>query len=352
MEKFECKECGFKSWTSIVVHIETEHASLAENAPASYEGNVLALYLSKHNARGSDLCRMSEDDVIRIANVEMPRGPGGLGVPKINPAHHFGGNVREIVADILENRRVLLTGHTGSGKTSMIQQIAARSNYPVVRVNLNGQMPVSDFVGMWTVRGGEMVWCDGILPAAMRSGAWLILDEIDFAEPSILSVLNGVLERDGFLTIQEKGGEKVIPHENFRIFATANSVGCMASFRHLYQGTDVMNEAFIDRWRVYFVDYLPAVEETKILMAATGLSKSLCEKVVKVAGAIRESFSKEEVQCTFSLRRMIDWCEIMRRQGKNGVTNPVISAEAAILNKISPEDSEVVKGIIYRVVNS
>ena len=157
----------------------------------------------------------------------------------------------------------MLIGHTGAGKTSLIEQVAARAQHGVVRSNMNGQTTVGDFVGFWTVKGGETMWVDGVLPTAMREGLWLIVDEIDFAEPSILAALTAVLEPHGRLTLKEKGNEVVAPHPAFRLFATANAVGAMSQFRHLYQGANLMNEAFLDRWRVYLLDYLSPARRSR-----------------------------------------------------------------------------------------
>jgi cobaltochelatase CobS len=211
---------------------------------------------------------------------------------------------------------------------------------------LNGQTTIGEFVGLWTVKGGETVWVDGVLPKAMKEGLWLILDEIDFAEPAILSVLNAVLEKNGKLMLKEKGHEIVTPHKDFRIFATANGVGCMSDFRGLYQGTNIMNEAFLDRWRCYHVDYLPAEEEAKVLAATVDkMTIGLASQLVKVGNMIREAFKKEEVSCTMSLRRLIDWSELMVRY-----RDPIKAANPAIFSKVSKEDKEVIEGVIKRVL--
>ena len=113
----------------------------------------------------------------------------------------------------------------------------------------------------------------------MREGLWLIIDELDFAEPSILAVLTAVLEPNGRLLLKEKGNEIVAAHPSFRLFATANAVGAMSQFRHLYQGANLMNEAFLDRWRVYLLDYLSPDEEAEVLMRtlAPRMSRPMAE---------------------------------------------------------------------------
>jgi cobaltochelatase CobS len=282
-------------------------------------------------------------NVVRINDIEVPCGAAGPLVPRINPAYLFSARVNDVVADIVENRRVMLIGHTGAGKTSLIEQIAARSQHGVVRANMNGQTTVGDFVGFWTVKGGATLWVDGVLPTAMRDGLWLIVDEIDFAEPSILAALTAVLEPHGRLTLKEKGNEVVEPHPEFRLFATANAVGAMSQFRHLYQGANLMNEAFLDRWRVYLLDYLSPAEETDVLMRtlAPHMTRPLAATLAAIAADCRAAFAREDLSSAFSTRRLLDWAELMLRTG-----DPERAAGPAIYAKVGPEDATLIRGII------
>jgi cobaltochelatase CobS len=280
---------------------------------------------------------------VRIAGIDVPCGAGGPRVPRVNPAYLFSARVHDVVADIVENRRVLLIGHTGAGKTSLIEQIAARAGHGVVRANMNGQTTVGDFVGFWTVKGGETLWVDGVLPGAMRDGLWLIVDELDFAEPSILAALTAVLEPHGCLTLKEKGREVVAPHPSFRLFGTANALGAMSPFRHLYQGANLMNEAFLDRWRVYLLDYLSPAEEAEVLVRtlAPHMTPALAHTLAAIAADCRAAFAREDLGCAFSTRRLIDWAELMLRTG-----DPERAAGPAIYAKIGPEDAALIRGII------
>jgi len=344
-----CKVCGYQS-KNLEPHIDVEHEDLGG----------IEWYLEEFGVEISDIVHPSlfhgDDEEIeevivkdgskKIKGVDLKIIGSEKFVPESNPAYVLGDFVEDIALDIIENKKVLLTGHTGCGKTSVIQEIASQIGQGTLRVNLNAQTTVGDFVGLWTVKGGETVWIDGALPTAMRDGHWLILDEIDFAEPEILAVLNAVLEKNGTLVLKEKDQEIVRPHENFRIFATANTVGCMQDFRGLYQGARPLNEAFLDRWRVYYVEYLPEDQEVQVITnSIQRMTKTIAQRIVMVGNMVREAFVKEEISCTFSLRRMLDWSEQMIRK-----KNPMIAAESTIFSKISAEDAEVIRGIITRTM--
>lgn len=275
--------------------------------------------------------------------IDLPRGTHAQQAPKVNETYIFPNKTTDVLQDIRESRKVMLIGHTGCGKTSLVEQIASRISQGVLRVNMNGQTTISDFVGFWTVKSGQTEWVDGALPTAMRMGLWLVIDEIDCADASILAALNAVLEPGGKLMLKERGAELVEPHENFRIFATANAVGSMSCFRHLYQGTNLMNEAFLDRWRVYRVDYLSAEQESKAVFGALrgAIDAKSCDKLAKIAKMARQAFEREELGCTFSTRRVIDWAEMMTR-GKTALQ----AARDAIHPKISATDAELIDAMI------
>ncbi|WP_118178498.1 AAA family ATPase [Paraburkholderia phosphatilytica] len=317
---------------------EAEHAD--PRASADFVAELRRL-------RASEPARQLHGDTVKIGTVDVPRGPGGALVPALNDAYLFAERFDDIIEDIAENRRVMLIGHTGAGKTSLIEQIAARSQHGVLRSNMNGQTTIGDFVGFWTVKGGETVWVDGVLPTAMREGHWLIIDEIDFAEPAILAVLTAVLEPGGRLLLKEKGNDIVAPHPSFRLFATANAVGAMSQFRHLYQGANLMNEAFLDRWRVYLMDYLSAAEEAEVLMRTFGprLTRPMADTLAAIAADCRAAFAREDLASAFSTRRLLDWTTLMLRTG-----DPERAAGPAIYAKVSPEDAALIRSIIHHYI--
>jgi len=361
-----CKVCGFQHPTNLIEHIEAEHSNLA-NRKAGLD--ALQGYIAKYNCETEDIVVTSDETKTKgtavkkekgavkleeaeeefvFEGVSIEEGSGGEYVPERNIAYFFPKVTKDVMQDINEKKKVILTGHCGTGKSSLIEQIAARTSQGLMRANLNAQITIGDFVGLWTVKSGETVWVDGILPKAMREGLWLVLEEIDFAEPAILSALNTVLENNGKLVLKEKGHEIVRPHENFRIFATANTVGAMQGFRSLYQGTNIMNEAFLDRFRCYLINYLPADEEAKVVSTTVPkMTERVAAVIVRVAGMVREAFVREEISCTFSTRRVLDWSELMIRH-----KDPFKAAEVAVFSKISREDAEVIRGIIQRLMVS
>ncbi|MFL9962288.1 AAA family ATPase [Paraburkholderia sediminicola] len=316
------------------------------SAPGALERKAFMPELQRVAALAAAARRQPDEatgETVRIGQVAVRCGAGGALVPRVNPAYLFAARFNDIVEDIVENRRVMLIGHTGAGKTSLIEQVAARSRHGVLRSNMNGQTTVGDFVGFWTVKGGETLWVDGVLPTAMREGLWLIVDEIDFAEPSILAALTAVLEPHGRLVLKEKGNEIVAPHPSFRLFTTANAVGAMSRFRHLYQGANLMNEAFLDRWRVYLLDYLTPAEEAEVLMRtlAPNMTRTLAATLAAIAADCRAAFAREDLSSAFSTRRLLDWAELMLRSG-----DPERAAGPAIYAKVSPEDAALIRGIV------
>lgn len=280
-------------------------------------------------------------------------------IPTANPAYHMTETSNEIARDIAENRRVLLTGHMGCGKTTTFTELAARINQPLIRANLNGQTSISDLLGCWQIKNKETYWMDGILTMAVREGWWLVLDELDSGEPPVISVVNQLAERNGVLILKEKDGEILVPHPKFRLLATANTVGRMEQFRHLYQGTNIMNRALLDRFRCYYVPYLkPDVEEKVLLNSVEGLNQKTANMLVDMANSIRTGFENEDLSSTFSTRQLIDFAELLVRKKKNlpesnkdTITKAILEcAEVIIYSKISQEDTDVISTFVSKLL--
>lgn len=268
----------------------------------------------------------------------------GKKCPEIDNSYRFQPFLSNVIDSVNSKEPVLLTGGAGCGKTSHIEQLAARCNQPFLRVNLNAETRLSDFIGKLQVINGETVWIDGILPTAMKMGYWLLLDEVDCADPAILSLLHPVIEENPVLVLKENSGEAIRPHPDFRIFATANSIGAMQDLSSNYAGTNHMNEAFLDRWQVLFIADLPQKEEFRILRAKVGgLKKRWAKRIVEFAQKVREKkvdgveFSSE----VFSTRRVLSWAR------KTALLRcPIKGAKISWLDKLPAAEHELIERLL------
>jgi len=239
-------------------------------------------------------------------------------VPAIDPAYRFQPDVTlALLAGFAHNRRVLVQGLHGTGKSTHIEQVAARLNWPCVRVNLDGHISRLDLVGRDTVtlRDGLQVteFAEGILPWALRRPVALVLDEYDAGRPDVMFVIQRLLEQDGKFTLLDQN-RVLEPHGGFRLFATANTVG-LGNLNGLYHGVQRLNQAQIDRWNIVAVlDHLPPEEEIAIVQArvprlAGDAGRALVAAMVAVAGLTRQGFRVGDLSALMSPRTVISWAE-------------------------------------------
>ena len=265
--------------------------------------------------------------------------------PEIDADYVFDRKILTIIAFALsgEKENVLLTGATGSGKSSVIEQVVARLNLPYYRINFDGDITRSDIIGQWTLKGEAMEFQYGILPRAMMEGAVLCLDEWDCINPAIGMILQPVLE--GKSLIITETGDIIKPHEDFRIFATSNTIG-QGDQTGLYNGTQPQNFAQLDRFTlVGIVDYPTEKVEKKILAKKAGIvDEDLVKKILTVATLIRKSFIKGETVATMSTRTIVNI-------GQKLVAFGDVKAAYAFtfLNKLNAEDKVFASEIIQRV---
>jgi cobaltochelatase CobS len=239
-------------------------------------------------------------------------------VPEIDAAYRFHPETtRAILAGFIHNRRVLLQGMHGTGKSTHIEQVAARLNWPCVRVNLDGHVSRMDLVGRDTIalRDGKQVtqFQEGILPWALQRPVALVFDEYDAGRADVMFVIQRLLERDGKFTLLDQN-RVLQPHPAFRLFATANTVG-LGNLNGLYHGAQLLNHAQIDRWNIVArLDYLPADDEVEIVVArvpslATEQGRKRVRAMVAVAALTRSGFAAGDVGTLMSPRTVISWAE-------------------------------------------
>jgi len=240
-------------------------------------------------------------------------------VPEIDTAYRFDQDVTlAIVSGFLHNRRVLVQGYHGTGKSTHIEQVAARLNWPTIRVNLDGHITRLDLVGRDSiiVQDGQQVteFREGILPWSLQRPVALVFDEFDAGRPDVMFVIQRILEQDGKFTLLDQN-RVLNPHPWFRLFATSNTIG-LGNLEGLYHGTQLLNQAQIDRWNIVArLDYLPTEEECQIVMgrvpaiSSRADGASTVEAMVKVAQMTRSGFSAGDISTLMSPRTSIHWAE-------------------------------------------
>ncbi len=239
-------------------------------------------------------------------------------VPAIDPSYSFDPKTTEaILAGFARNRRVLVQGWHGTGKSTHIEQVAARLNWPLIRINLDGHVSRIDLIGRdaITLREGKQVteFREGILPWAMQRGIALVFDEYDAGRPDVMFVLQRLLEAEGKLTLTEQN-RVLTPHPAFRLFATANTVG-LGDATGLYHGTNPINQGQLDRWNIVAqLDYLSAEKEEAIMLArlpgyATPQGHKTIRAMVVMAALTREGFKHGEISTVMSPRTVLSWAE-------------------------------------------
>jgi cobaltochelatase CobS len=237
-------------------------------------------------------------------------------VPAIDSAYRFNPDVTlALLAGFAHNRRVLVQGMHGTGKSTHIEQVAARLNWPCVRVNLDGHISRLDLVGRDAVvlREGKRVteFQEGIVPWALQRPVALIFDEYDAGRPDVMFVIQRVLERDGQFTLLDQN-RVIYPHAQFRLFATSNTIG-QGNLNGLYFGAQRLNHAQLDRWDVVAaLNYLSAQEEAAIVLArvpAMAAQHDVLLQMVALADLTRKGFAAGDVSALMSPRTVISWAE-------------------------------------------
>jgi cobaltochelatase CobS len=277
-------------------------------------------------------------------------------VPDVDPAYQFDRETTlAILAGFTFGRRVLVQGYHGTGKSTHIEQIAARLNWPCIRVNLDSHISRIDLIGKDAIvlKDGKQVteFREGILPWALQLPCALVFDEYDAGRPDVMFVIQRVLESEGKLTLLDQN-RIIRPHAAFRLFATANTIG-LGDATGLYHGTQQINQGQMDRWNIVAtLNYLPHAQEVAIVMAKLGIPagdaamKKLTESMVALADLTRAGFIAGDISTVMSPRTVITWAENIRIFGEIG-----FAFRLTFLNKCDEAERDTVAEYYQRCFN-
>jgi cobaltochelatase CobS len=238
-------------------------------------------------------------------------------VPDVDETYRFDRDTTlAILAGFAYNRRVMIQGYHGTGKSTHIEQVAARLNWPCIRINLDSHISRIDLIGKDAIvlRDGLQVteYREGLLPWALQHACALVFDEYDAGRPDVMFVIQRVLEVEGKLTLLDQN--KVIhPHPAFRLFSTANTVG-LGDTTGLYHGTQQINQGQMDRWNIVAtLNYLPHAAEVEIVTAKLKMTsqkdRELVNAMVRLADLSRQGFMAGDISTVMSPRTVITWAE-------------------------------------------
>lgn len=276
--------------------------------------------------------------------------------PAVDERYHFDPAVTlALLAGFQHNRRVLIQGLHGTGKSTHVEQVAARLNWPCMRVNLDGHISRLDLVGKdaIVVQDGQQIttFQEGIIPWALQRPIALLFDEYDAGRPDVMFVIQRLLEKDGQFTLLEQN-RVIDPHPAFRLFATANTVG-QGNSLGLYHGVQRLNHAQLDRWNlVAQLNYLPPDVEVSIIRAHAPrlqdeAGQALARQMVAMANLTRQGFAHGDLSTLMSPRTVLTWAENLAF-----FPDPADAFRYSFLNKCETEERPVVAEYYQRCFNT
>lgn len=253
-----------------------------------------------------------------------------------------------LVAGIQYNDKILITGPTGSGKSSLVKQVCAVLGAPFLRINMSADIESGNLFGQLVVRDGATVWEDGPITEAVKYGAVCLIDEWELMPPEISMGLQNLLEDGGYLYLKEKPGSSedktYIPHKNFRIICAGNTVG-QGDDTGRFSGTMVQNSATLDRFQTTIVlDYLTQAHEVAILTGKTSVAEAVAKSMVKFAGLVRNAYKQGAINLTMSPRTLINWANKTARW-----ENTSYALRTAWFDKLRETDRKVVEELYTKV---
>jgi cobaltochelatase CobS len=241
--------------------------------------------------------------------------------PPVDESYRFDAQTtRAILAGFVYNRRVMVQGYHGTGKSTHIEQVAARLNWPLVRINLDSHISRIDLIGKDAIvlKDGKQIteFREGLLPWALQNPVALVFDEYDAGRPDVMFVIQRILEADGRLTLLDQN-RVITPNASFRLFSTTNTVG-LGDTTGLYHGTQQINQGQMDRWQIVTtLNYLSHDEEAAIVLAKSSTydneaGRDLLAKMVRVADMTRNAFMAGDISTVMSPRTVMNWAENAR----------------------------------------
>jgi len=239
-------------------------------------------------------------------------------VPEVDPAYRFDHDTTmAILAGFAHNRRVMIQGYHGTGKSTHIEQVAARLNWPCIRINLDSHISRIDLVGKDAIvlRDGKQIteFREGILPWALQTPTAIVFDEYDAGRPDVMFVIQRVLEVEGKLTLLDQN-RVIRPNPWFRLFATTNTIG-LGDTTGLYHGTQQINQGQMDRWNIVAtLNYLPHDAEKEIVLSKVSGFESpegqeQIASMIELADLTRTGFMNGDISTVMSPRTVITWAE-------------------------------------------
>lgn len=372
--KVECKECGHKDHI-LVVHIQSKHDKLGPDPVVAYldkhpgaplwsafGGSKIREHSSSSKARMAPRKRKQVDaaklfpdfgkaaGTVITGKIEIFDQPGPL-TPELDEYYVFPEEQTLDLLTILEKprrNRPYIKGWSGTGKTTLIFNLAAKIGAEVMEWNADSFQQRSSLIGRWIVNAaGETVFQYGILPKAMMGGYWLIINEIDTIDPHTLNVLKPVLEDPPRLTLLENDGEVIHAHPDFRVIATGNT-WARGDATGMFVNTMVQSDADQRRWSArILLDYMENSAEKEMLKRYFGdqLEKEEPGQFVQVANKVREAFKAGKIDKTFSPAELVNWCENFLVCGKG----PHHAARLSFLNSCEPAVATAISEMVIAV---
>jgi len=270
---------------------------------------------------------------VEYNGIKVEKGDGlSQFIPKSAKKYIDHGNILKTLAiGIRDDMAVLLIGESGTGKTSAIRHMAQETNNGLRRINLNGGTTADELVGRMLINDQGTYWVDGVLTEAMRSGDWIVFDEINAALPEVLFVLQSVMDDDGYLVLTEKDDKEIVhKHKNFRIFATCNPPE--------YAGTKEMNKALLSRFGICINAEFPK-KEVELEIIEHHLGKSVAEsemaiKLVDMANETRTQKQNGKAEYEINTRDILNILKLAQTM------EPIQAVQMGFSNKLEPTDSK------------